>query len=119
MIICLTEAKQEGFKYRYGTRKTSRGRERERGTEILLIRSQLRDSSRVDDEGEGVTQGMEREQSPCAASMRARWPGAGRAERGGQTCRAMGKAVEGALFAGLTGDGQYGEYLVRRLGTHQ
>jgi len=80
---------------------------------------QLRDSSRVDDEGEGVTQGMEREQSPCAASIRARWPVASRVGQGGQTCHVMGKAVEGALFAGLTGNGQYGEYLVRRLDTHQ
>jgi len=73
----------------------------------------------MDDEGEGVTQGMEREQSPCVASMHARWPVAGQVRREGQTCHTMGKAVEGALFAGLTGDGQYGEYLVRRLDTYQ
>jgi len=80
---------------------------------------QLHNSSRVDDKGEGVTQGMEREQSPCVASMRTCWPVAGRVGQGGQTCCAMGKAVKGALFAGLTGDGQYGEYLMRRLDTHQ
>lgn len=61
-----------GVKYRYATRKTSRGSESERGTEISLIRSQLRDSSRVDDEGEGVTRGMEREKAMSLCGIDAR-----------------------------------------------
>ena len=73
----------------------------------------------MDNKGEGVTQGMEREQSPCTALMRAHWPVAGQVGQEGQTCHVIGKAVKGALFMGLTGNGQYGEYLVRRLDTHQ
>ena len=75
MIACLAEARREGLNTGIVLRaRRVEGEKEIWGTEILLIRFQLRDSNRVDDEGEGVTRRMERHQCPGAASTRARWP---------------------------------------------